>query len=251
MKKLFIIHSFLVLSLAACSASNDDGKSKANTETTTSNIDPKAKGDNTCLLGYAEKYGELLTKEMVAESSGTAAEVMTTTNTKTHPNNKYHLVQYSWKTGRIKNIGGMNIPVQDYVELSGIEAISLSQFQISYKAVSKKEADALKQKTSEAVAGKSDNEAINKRLKKLDEMGISKEDQKKMMDGFANTAQEMTEGFSAIENIGDAATWNSKTQTLYVFQNGAKFTLVTDLIDAKKNKEVAITLANMILSKCN
>lgn len=187
---------------------------------------------------------------MVAEATGISADVMTTGYSKIHTDTKYHEVTYSWKTGRTKKIGGMDIPAEDYVRITGIEAISLDRFQMSYKAVSKEEAEALSKKADEALSGNSDNEAVNERLKKLDEMGVSKEQQKEMLESLTNSAQKMTEGFSKIENLGDASTWNTKTNTLYVLQNGVMFELVVDLGDASKNKDVAVKTAKMILTKC-
>ena len=233
--------------IVSCGPSGDSPSSVNNVN---SDIDPKAEGGNTCLLGYADKYDELLTKEMVSTATGIKTNEMDQETNQYTKNSKYHDVTYSWKTGRIKNIHGMDIPVDDYIKLTGIESISLDRFKMSYRAVTQKEAEALSVKTNEALDGKSDNEAVNKRLKKLDEMGVSKEDQKKMMDGLAGSAQKMTEGFSAVEDLGDAATWNSKTQTLYVLQNGAMFELVVDLSDLRKNKEIASKIARMILDKC-
>lgn len=248
------IHLFVaVMSLATlvcCGQGRNNNEPAIDNEIDLKNIDPKAKGDNTCLLDYAERYGELLTKDMVAEATGSDADQMTTNENKIHKNTKYHYTKYSWKTGKTKEKYGVDLPEEHSVGISGIEAISLNQFQMSYKAVSKEAVEALTQKANEALEGKSDNAAVNERLKKLDEMGISKEEQKKMMEGFANTAQKMTEGFTKVENLGQAATWNSKTNTLYVFEKGAMFELVVELSDSERNLEVAAAIARRILDKC-
>ncbi|TJZ63376.1 hypothetical protein FAZ15_03595 [Sphingobacterium olei] len=253
------IHLFVAVialaTLSSCGQGRNNDESAANSEidqleNELKNIDPKAKGDNTCLLGYAEKYEELLTKDMVAEATGSNAGQMTMHENKIHKDTKYHYTKYSWKTGKTKERYGMDLPEEHGVSISGIEAISLNQFQMSYKAVSKAAAAALTQKANEALDGKSDNAAVNEGMKKLDEMGISKEEQKKMMEGFANTAQKMTEGFTKVDNLGQAATWNAKTNTLYVFENGAMFELVVELSDSGRNLEVATTIATQILNKC-
>lgn len=246
MKKILFITSLSLFAFASCNTS----ASKNDVEETITNIDPKAKGGNSCLLGYAEKYDELLTKDMVAQASGTSADKITFEYQKNAQNSKYQDVTYSWKTGRKKTISGMEIPVNDYIKITGVESISLNQFQMSYKAVTAKEAKTIMETTNEAVDGKIDNEAVNERLKKLDEMGISKEEQKKMMESFTNSAQKMTEGFAPVENLGDTATWNAKTNTMYVFKNGAMFELVVDLTDVSTNSTVATQVSQQILDKC-
>lgn len=251
------IHLFLAVIILATLVSCGEGRkqSKAGNEIEQlenglKNIDPKAKGDNTCLLGYAEKYGELLTKDMVAEATGTSADVMTTTDSKIHSNTKYHHIQHSWKTGRIKHINGMNIPVDDYAKLTGIEAISLNQFQMSYRVVSEEETRKINEDMNEALDGNTDNSVVNQAIKKLDEMGISKEEQQKMVKDLTESAQKITKGFAKIDNIGQVATWNAKTNTLYVFEKGAMFELVVELSDSERNLEVATAIARQILDKC-
>lgn len=214
------------------------------------NIDPKAEGGNTCLLGYAEKYDELLTKDMVAEATGTGADKMTFGHQKIHPDRKYHDVTYSWKGSLKKDVGGMTFPMDDYVKLTGIEAISLNRFQMSYRAVSKDEATKIKKDMDEALDGNAENGVVNQAVKKLDDMGISKEEQQKMVKDLTESAQKMTKGFAKVDNLGDAAVWNAKTNSMYVFKDGTKFELVVELSDSGRNLDTATKLALQILGKC-
>lgn len=228
----------VLLSLAtwsSCAQTQDEKQAKAGA------------GDNTCLLGYAEKYDKLLTKELVTEATGADADRMTAAYQQIHKDSKYHDVTYSWNTGRTKKVVGMEVPAPDIVKLTGISAISLSHFQLSYRAVSEEETQALKAKAGEALAGKSDNKRIQERMKKLDELGVSKEEQQKMMESFTNSAQKMTEGFTPVDGIGDAATWNAKTNTMYVFERGAMFELVVELGDSSRNLQVARAIAGQLL----
>ncbi|TYR35113.1 hypothetical protein FXV77_14300 [Sphingobacterium phlebotomi] len=226
------------------------GKEIGRLENELKNIDPEAKGGNSCLSGYAEKYDELLTKDMVAEASGTAADKMTFGHQKIHTESKYHDVTYSWKGSLKKDVGGMTFPMDDNVKLTGIEAISLNQFQMSYRAVSKDEATQIKKDMDEALDGNAENGVVNQAVKKLDEMGFSKEEQQKMVKDLTESARKLTEGFAKVDNLGDVAVWNAKTNSMYVFKDGTKFELVVELSDSGRNLGTATKLAQQILAKC-
>lgn len=254
MKATHVFLAMIILAtLVSCGQSNK--QSTANNEieqleNELKNIDPKAEGGNTCLLAYAEKYDELLTKNMVAEITGTGADKMTFGHQKIHPDSKYHDVTYSWKGSLKKDVGGMTFPMDDYVKLTGIEAISLNQFQMSYRAVSENESRKIQEDMNEALDGNTENSVVNQAVKKLDEMGFSKEEQQKMVKDLTESAQEMTKGFAKVGNLGDAAVWNGKTNSMYVFKDGAKFELVVELSDSGRNLETAKKLAQQILAKC-
>lgn len=246
MKNTLLIASFSMFAFYACNSAENNSNNISGSNT----IDPKSKGGNTCLLSFTEKYDELLTMDMVSQATGKDAGGMIFGYQKIAKSSKYHDVSFSWKTGRKKNVSGLEVPVDDYVKLTGIDAISLNKFKMSYKAVSAEDAQVLKNTANDAIDGKSNNKSVNDGLKQLDDMGISKDEQKKKMESLTNSAQSMTQGFVAIENLGDAAVWNTKTHTMYVFKNGAMFELVVDLSDVAKNKDIAIAISQMILDKC-
>lgn len=233
----FLAVALSFATLTSCGQAQDEKQTKADA------------GDNTCLLAYADKYDELLTTSLVAAAAGVDEDGMTAAYQKIHKDTKYHDVTYSWDTGRKKTVVGMEVPAADMVKLTGISAITLERFQMAYRAVSEKDAAALKAKAGDAIAGNTNDKRIQERLKKLDDMGISKEDQQKMMESFTNSAQKMTEGFTPIDNIGDAATWNTKTNTMYVFKGGAMFELVVELGDSNRNLQVAQVTAQQLLEK--
>lgn len=252
-------HLCTVLLLMALGGSCGRGKSNNQTasgedistlEDRLGNTDPRAKGANTCLLAYAEKYDELLTKDMVTQATGVTAESVDFKYNRVTKNTQYHDVTYSWKGSQQKTIGGMTVPVKDQVKLSGISEISLFTFQSSYRAVSAEEIQKANEKMEQAIRGNSDNTKVNESLKKLEEMGISKEDQKKMMESLTAGAQKMSQGFSAVEKVGDTAMWNSRTNCLYVFKDGAMFEVMAEMSDKERNREVATHIARQILKKC-
>lgn len=253
MKATHLLAAVTLAALVSCGQSNNPSASSTQVDPLDLELSPAdahAKGGNTCLLAYAEKYDELLTKDMVASASGADAEQMTSGYQKIASSNAYHDVAYSWKGTLEKTVGGMTFPMDDYVKLTGIDAISLFSFQSSYRAISEEQTRKLNNDMNEALDGNTDNSVVNQAIKKLDDMGISKEEQQEMMKGLTESAQKMTAGFTAVHDLGDAATWNSRTNTLYVFEIGAMFELVVELSDGERNLETATKLAKQILAKC-
>lgn len=206
--------------------------------------------DNPCLLAFATTYDQALTKEMVAAATGVGAETMTTGHNRIHTDTKYHSVAYSWKGSLQKTVGGMTFPMDDYVKLTGIAPISQDRFELSYRAVTGEEAREAVRATGEAIEGNSGNEKLKEAVEKLEDMGYTKAQQREMIEGFAGSAQQLTAGFTALADLGQAATWNANTHTLYVFQNGALFQLVVELSEGERDLEVASLIARQLLEKC-
>lgn len=233
-----------VLGFMACGQNNSSSDA----------IDPEAKGGNTCLLAYADNYGELLTKDMAAEVAGFPVDRAIVARRNAGLETKeYDHVQYEWDNGREKLIKQINrkTNVRDYIQLTGIRAMSLSEFQMSYRAVSDKDIERMENALDDE--GKSDveSEAFRKAQKKLDDLGISREQQKDMMKGFVSSAKKITEGYSPVEQLGDAAVWNSKDNRLYILADGAKFEIVAEVSENEAaNKAAAIGAAKRILERC-
>jgi hypothetical protein len=253
MKAKHIVFLMILPALLACGQNNKQTAEENSIElleNNLKNVDTRAKGGNKCLLAYAEKYDELLSPASIAEAVDASTEMMKTAYQKVAKQVNYHDITYSWKGTLTKTFGGMTFPMDDYVKLTGIEAISLYSFQSSYRAVSAEENRKLQDDMSKALDGKTENSTINRAVEKLDEMGISKEEQQKMVKVLTESAQKVTKGFSKVDKLGDAAVWNSKTHSLYVLKNGVKFELVVELSDSERNQETAIKLAEMILEQC-
>lgn len=253
MKAIRVFLVMILATLVSCGQSNKQStvnNEVGHLENELKNIDPKAEGGNTCLLAYAEKYDELLTKDMAAEATKANAEMMTSGLQKIHQSTKYHDITHNWKGSLTKTVGGMAFPMDDYVKLTGIEAISLNRFQMSYRAVSENESRKIQEDMNKAWDENTENSVVNQAVKKLDEMGFSEEEQQKMVKDLTESAQEMTEGFAKVDNVGDVAVWNAKTNSMYVFKDGAKFELVVELSDSGRNLDVATKLAQQILAKC-
>ena len=246
----------LLLGMSAFVACRPSNSSSGDTTAVRKDIDPKAKGGNTCLLAYAEKYDELLTKDMAAEAAGFPEDRAIVNNTKTGLDTKeYDRVQYEWDNGREKLVKQINMKTKafDYIQLTGIRAMSLSEFQLSYRVVTDKDVERIETAIDDAFGGNAagESEAMRKAQEKLDELGVSREQQKEMMKGFASSAQKMTEAFSAVEQLGDAAVWNANENRMYVFTDGVKFEIVAEVgEDGATNKAVAMDVARRILERC-
>ena len=64
--------------------------------------------------------------------------------------------------------------------------------------------------------------------------------------GLAENAK--TQQFEKLENIGEAAYWETPVNALHVFANGISFTVTTNLENEKRSKEKAIALTAFVFS---
>lgn len=214
---------------------------------------PDAKGDNTCLLAYREKYDALLSEDDVLSATGFDKEKMTIKYRKTLADPKYHEYVISFKNGRKGKIFGSDrdFELPDIVTVREIEAMSLTDFGNNYRAATDEEMQAAQQVLEDAADGKVDNPDVEEVMKQAEEKNLDKENIKKTGSTLTNAFSEISKAYIKVDGLGDAAVWNTKTNELNVLQNGVKFTLVTDLSNDKEvNKEVAISLAKIILDKC-
>ena len=214
---------------------------------------PDAKGDNTCLLAYREKYDALLSEEDVLSATGFDKEKMTIKYRKTLADPKYHEYVLSFKNGRKGKIFGSDrdFELPDIITVREIESMSLNTFKNSYRAATEEESQAAQQVLKDAADGKLDNPDAEEVMKQAETKNIDKDDIKKTGSTLTNAFSDVSKAYINIEGLGDAAVWNSKTNELNVLQNGVKFSLVTDVSNDKEvNKEIAISLAKIILDNC-
>ena len=214
-----------------------------------------ARGGNTCLLGYADNLDQLLTVELASEISGMPAEKSEKKYFDKMKNTAYHNVEYNWKNGRTRNMKelGMDmvLPVKDLVKLDGIKPRSMKDFKNAHKAPTDEQLSHLDAKVDEALDKKSGNEEINEKVEKLDKMNVDKSTQKSVAKTMTGAIAKITRAYSDVTGIGDAASWNSFENRLYVLDKGVELSITVDLgDDANVNKEKAINLANRLLKKC-
>lgn len=245
MKSLLLSIVSSLLLLAGCSESNnktkpdhdiniDDAIKQAEARRA---ADPSASGGNTCLLAYQQKYDALLPEEWVIRETGFDKQNMTTKYTKVMKP-EHHSFTYKFTNKRRGKLRGLDreMELPDIVSVHSIKAMSPDQFTKSYRPVSDQEMQAAKDAAKDLTAGKTDEQ---------------KETIRKGSNTLLNTFKDISQGYEAVEGLGDNAAWNKVTYDLAVLQNGVKFEIKVDVSnDVEKNKAVAIQLAKALLTKC-
>lgn len=214
--------------------------------------DPDASGGNKCLLGYGNRFDELLTETEVLEATGFPAELMEVDYSKMIADAGFHTLSYQFDNKRERTIAGYTMPFKDHVNLQRIRSISLTQFKNSYRAVTDEEDKVLKDFIGDVTEGNVSGADAKEAKDQLDASGVDKETAKDAMGSLADTFKEITKGYRNVEGLGDAAVWNIATKELTVLDNGVQFELSVDVKnDPEENQAIAIALAKRILSKCN
>lgn len=216
-------------------------------------VDPDAKGGNKCLLEYQQKYDQLLSETDVLIATGFDKGKLTTEYLKFLKDPNYHEYEFSFENGRVGKILGTErvFEQNDYVKIRFIEEMSLNSFAYNYKAPTEAEIQETKDLVDDVIDGKIENENAKENVKKLEEKNVSKDQIKDTAGTLTDVFSEIAKGYEQIDNLGDAAVWNTKSAELHVLQNGVKFTLISNVSnDMGRNKEVALALAKIILNKC-
>lgn len=257
-KYLFILSIFI--SLVSCTQNkstksnldNVDLESAIENAESRRKADPNASGGNKCLLDYQTKYDQLLSEAEVITATGFSKDEMETKYNRVLKNPEYHDFKFKFKNGRISEKGitkGLALP--DVVSVKGIKAMSLSDFENSYRAITDEEMQIANDALNDATEGKSGDAEADAAVKKAEELNVSKEKVKKTGGVLMDAMKEVSKGYRTIEELGDAARWNVVTSELVVLQNGVKFEILADISnDNEKNKSVAVILAEIILNKC-
>ncbi len=257
MKKL-VLHTFTLFTIGlfiGCGSSSSE-KNDAVNQDQGAVIDPEAKGGNTCLLGYQGKLGDLITPEMAQNATGLPAAEMEIKNNNKSSNQAYHNIEYRWKTDKTekRTVGSMtlDIPKTYKVKLESIKERSFSNFKRNYAKATDKGLATADKAIEDALDKKSGNQEIDKQVDKLDKMGVDKADQKMVASSIGSVIGEIVKAYSDVEGLGDAASWNSVEEALYVLENGVQFQITLRVSeDGSTNKLKAIELAREILAKCD
>ncbi|MFC2185762.1 hypothetical protein ACFCT7_00500 [Fulvivirgaceae bacterium LMO-SS25] len=258
-KYLFVLSLFIGLASCSENKGNKTGSDNIDLESAIKNaedrrkIDPNASGDNQCLLDYQSKYDQLLSEDNVITVTGFSKDVMETESSTVLKNPEYHSFEYKFNNGRMRNVPllGRDLQIPDVVSVKSIKAISLAEFESTYRAISDEEMEVAKDALIDAAEGKSGEAEANEAVKKAEELNLSKEQVKDIGGGIMDAIKEVSKGYRIIENLGDAARWNLVSYEIYVLQNGVQFVILCDVSDDnEKNRSVAIDLAKIILNKC-
>lgn len=215
--------------------------------------DPDAKGGNTCLLDYSTKYDQLLSEMMVLDLTGFTDETMDIKYSKVFSDPTYHSISYRFENKRIGKHPAMDFETElrDEIELGSIKPMSLNQFKEIYRVITQEQTDLANQSIDDVIEGKSDSEEANEKMAELEQQGVDKETTKgavnMMKDAFAN----ISKSYVNVDDLGEAATWNTFTNSLNVLQNGVHFELYIEVSnDNEENKNTAIAFAEKILNQC-
>lgn len=256
MKVKFLALSMGVILLFTACDNKENASAKnieSSLEETIKKLDPEAEGGNKCLLDYANKYDQLLSEQRILELTGFSKDVMETEYSKVLDNIAYHSFEYKFTNKRMQKPFGMDmeLPFRDNISVSNIKPISFNYFNNAYRAITNDEKTKIDEVTNEVLDGKSVNEDAKEAVKKLEETGVSKKEAKSVAKSLTNSISDISKAYQNVENLGDAARWNTLTKELVVVQNGAMFQLTVSVSDdVEKEKSIAIELAKDILNKC-
>lgn len=261
MKTKYILILSLFLSIISCSEkkSSVSNSGEIDLESAIENAenrrkaDPNASGGNKCLLDYQTKYDQLLTENEVLSATGFSKDVMEVKYQKVMKNPEYHEFKFNFKNKRIAYIPQikMKAEIQDVVAVKSIKAMSLTQFESTYKAITEEEMQVAKDVMNDVTEGNSGDAEAEAALEKAKEQNVSNEQIKETSNVMMDAFKEISEGYRVVEDLGDAARWNIATNELNVIQNGVQFLLLVDVSnEVEKNKSLAIQLAKKILEKC-
>jgi hypothetical protein len=215
--------------------------------------DPNASGGNKCLMDYQTKIASILSESEVINLTGFSSNNM---KIDLRENEKYpnsNELKYLFRNKRIGKVEGISYELElpDFVKISAIAPMSISDFEKQYRAVSEEEMNNAKQILDDAVEGDIDDAEAKAAMEKLEQSNIEKEQVKKVGRELMGLFQKVSESYVPIENMGDRAVWNTYTQELIVLKNGVKFEVQTEVSnESVENKKLALKIATLVLSKC-
>ena len=262
MKAKYLIVASLFLALASCSENKGkkSGSGDVDLESAIENAesrrkaDPNTSGGNKCLLDYQTQYDQLLSEAEILTATGFSKDAMETKYNKALKKPEYHSFEYKFKNGRISKKSGITqgLALPDVVKIESIKAISLSDFENTYRAISDEEMQVAKDALNDATKGKSGDAEADAAVKKAEEHNVSKEQVEEIGGGLMDAMKEVSKAYRVVDDLGDAARWNIVSNELYVLQNGVQFVILCDVNDDNdKNKSIAVELAIIILNKCH
>jgi hypothetical protein len=237
-----LIGTAFLLFIISCSGKSEDTESS-------SEFEPKASNDASCIFSYIGKYDQLLPIETIQKHynidlANARKKYQISKDVKSQVRDTY---VYSWKSDRTKTVefGGnkMVLPISNQIGLKWLgddlykimdKGNSLASFKAFYKNVSKTEMQAALSQAEEQVS----------KDKNIDE-------------ATKNTAIDMAQGMSKeakfveVNGVGDAAAWVVSDNSLVVLVGDKTFQILAEIsADSQANKKVAIELAKEVLKKC-
>lgn len=248
---------FIALSMLSCGgASGDEGQQAMAYNKKANSTAPDAKGENTCLLGFADKLDKLLTMELAAKAAQLPASEAKVKYFTAMKNTANHNIKYIWKSDRTRNMEDFGMtgkaPANNNIELHGIGEKSLAEFKRTRKPPTEEQLKQMDKAIDNAFDKKSGNQKIDEKVDQLDEMKVDKSTQKSVAGQMGGVFAKIGAAYRDIEGLGDAASWNTVENRLYVLDKGVEISLTVELSsDESANKEKAIALVKELLTKCD
>ncbi len=191
---------------------------------------------------YSGKLDELLTLEIASEAIGyNDAEAKKDYN-QTLKNPATHSLAFRWKKGRQKSIknpitgGSMDIPTDDFVEISWVRSTTLKEFKHNYHMP-----------TAEELANA--DKAMNTKMKEMESDGKITKEQSSSAKGLA-TALGAGLSYDEVPGVGDYTVWNNKDKQLKVFYKGLEFQIMVEAgNDESVNRQKSVEVAKKIIQE--
>jgi hypothetical protein len=173
---------------------------------------------------------QLFPKESIAKIAGTDASRIKVHNENFSPDISKRTILFSWGNGKKKSInstGGKELQIEDYssLGLGFVTKIPKEDFQKKYES---------KTAIQEEINRMTKDETLDADIAIAEAKNLA--------------ANAKIQQFEKLENIGEAAYWETPVNALHVFVKGISFTVTTNLADEKNSKEKAIELAQLIFN---
>lgn len=190
------------------------------------------------------KLNQLFTLEMASIATGYESSEATKDYNQVLKSPETHSMQYKWDKGRIETsekiknpITGkpIEIPTNDYIEVSWVRNTTLEQFKHNYHTP-----------TQEELANAS--KAMKEKMQEMQISGKATAEQASRVNEMAATLGEGL-SFDEVPNLGTYSVWNNKDKNLKVFFNGLEFQLYANLGTEAKNKQACIKAAQLIINQ--
>lgn len=209
-------------------------------------------GGNECLLGYQDKYDQLLTEAMVLQITGFSKSSLTVKYNKVMgPEN--HEIVYRFKNNRIGKIAGIKreMQVPDLVVLRSIKPLSLDEFEKRYTALTAEQEQAAREAINDVAEGRSGDRKADAQLDQLKKKGLDDKAIKGASNEMVGSFKKVGAAWTKVPGLGDAARFNTETLELVVLSKGVQFAIRTEVSNEEnRNKELSLALARQILERC-
>ncbi len=239
MKKTFLAFISSIVFISCGDATSNDNKEESQDKNKAENSDAEkvTTSESSCLFNYADKFDEIFTIEMISEIIGYNKDDAKSKYSKSTKNVTYHSYTHSWKGSRMQTMEvgttKVDVPMNDYVSLSGMSKISAEDFDFQYKNLSDEEKAEINKVLEEKVAEKELTEEQNSAASDVSNSIIG------------------SIFYEDVENVGTKSLWNPNHNELIVFHVDMLFKVSVNISnDNNTNKEKAVVIAQALLDLC-